>query len=158
MKVIAYARSGAGRTTERPQGRIDYQQHRLLEYAAHRAWTIVEIVEEIAMPSVLRPVLAAALDRLNRGEADALLITDMARIGRSEALWTTLWERVGAGGWSVVTCAGAELLPAGWIGDVLRPPETNPAEIARINGARSAVARRGRGVGLAGRDGAPGSS
>jgi site-specific DNA recombinase len=84
------------------------QRAKLEAYAALYNLELVEIVEDagVSAKSLDRPGLRRALGRLDRGEADGLVIAKLDRLSRSVGDWDTLirdyfGERAGKQLWSV---------------------------------------------------------
>lgn len=79
------------------------QRAALVAEAERRGWTL-ELVEEDGRSGkdLNRPVLAAALDRLDRHEADVLVVAKLDRLSRSVHDFSGLLLRAQRCGWSIV--------------------------------------------------------
>jgi DNA invertase Pin-like site-specific DNA recombinase len=82
---------------------LDAQRRALRAEAKHRGWHLELVVEEGRSAKDLkhRPELVAALDRLDRGEADVLVVSKLDRLSRSVADFGGLLDRAAKRGWSV---------------------------------------------------------
>lgn len=88
------ARSGLG---------LDAQRRALRAEARRHGWQLEVVVEDGRSAKDLnRPVLQAALDRLDRHDADVLVVSKLDRLSRSVADFGTLLRRADKRGWSVV--------------------------------------------------------
>lgn len=79
------------------------QRATLLAEAERRGWQL-ELVEEDGRSGkdLNRPVLSDALDRLDRHQADVLVVAKLDRLSRSVRDFGAVLERAGKRGWSVV--------------------------------------------------------
>ncbi len=70
-----------------------------------RRWNLVATFTDEGRSggNLRRPALTEALDRLDRGEADALVVSKLDRLSRSVADFAALTERAKRRGWKVVT-------------------------------------------------------
>lgn len=79
------------------------QEDALRAEAERRGWDIDVIIDEgLSAKSLRRPGLQSALERLDRGEAAALLAVRIDRVSRSVADFAGLMERAARRGWSLV--------------------------------------------------------
>lgn len=82
---------------------LDAQRTALTIEADHRGWDLELVADEgLSAKNMNRPALAAALDRLDRGDADALLSVRLDRVSRSVADFAGLVDRAGRKGWGLV--------------------------------------------------------
>ncbi len=119
-RVIAYTRvstdeqglSGAG---------LDAQRATIEAELAHRGWGPACLATDVASGKSMkgRSELSAALDALDRGEADTLMVAKLDRLARSTIDFARIAERAERKGWSLValdvnvdttTAAGALML------------------------------------------------
>lgn len=102
-KVLAYLRVSTDEQARSGLG-LDAQRLAVTEAAKYRQWEIVsEYVEEgRSGKSMKRPVLREALDALDRGEADVLVVSKLDRLSRSVLNFAQIAERAKRGGWSLV--------------------------------------------------------
>lgn len=102
-RVIGYCR-----VSTEEQGRsglgLDAQHAKIEQAARLRGWTTVSLVCEIASGSKLagRPLLAEALDALNRGEADVLVVAKTDRLARSLRDDLEIRDQARANGWTLL--------------------------------------------------------
>lgn len=82
---------------------LDAQRTALTAEADRRGWDLEIVSDEgLSGKSMARPGLQAALDRLDRGEADTLLSTRLDRVSRSVADFSALLDRAGKKRWGMV--------------------------------------------------------
>jgi DNA invertase Pin-like site-specific DNA recombinase len=102
MQAIAYTRVSTDGQGESGLG-LDAQRTQVVAECERRGWT-PQVVVEVASARTLkgRPVLSAALDALDAGEAQVLVVTKVDRVGRSLLDVLRLAERAEANGWHLV--------------------------------------------------------
>ncbi len=99
-RVIAYVDVTADRHGH-AAGRIE-------KACARHRWDLLEVVAEHGdRPAAERGGLAYALDRIRRGDADALVVRDLEHLGRRRREQGRIAGAVDAAGAALVTCAGA---------------------------------------------------
>jgi len=82
---------------------LDAQRTALTVEADRRGWDLEIVADEgLSAKNLNRPALAAALDRLDRGDADTLLSLRLDRISRSVADFAGLLDRADRKGWGLV--------------------------------------------------------
>ncbi len=82
---------------------LDAQRAALASEAERRGWDVEIVADQgVSAKSLNRPGLLAALERLDRGEADALLSVRLDRVSRSVSDFAGLLARAKRRGWSVV--------------------------------------------------------
>jgi DNA invertase Pin-like site-specific DNA recombinase len=103
MRAITYARVSTGRQAESGLS-LDDQATQTAEAVARRGWQLAARYIDTASAASMsgRPQLAAALDRLARGEADALVVAKLDRLARSSLDLATLLARAQRERWSLV--------------------------------------------------------
>lgn len=99
--VIGYVRVSTGAQEVNGYG-LDAQREAITAECERRGWRLVETVTEARSAKDLRrPVLAAALDRLDAGDADGLVVAKLDRLSRSVLDFATLGERSRRRGWGI---------------------------------------------------------
>lgn len=84
---------------------LDAQRGALHAEADRRSWDLEVVADEgFSGKDLRRPALVSALDRLDRGEADALLVLRLDRVSRSVADFAGLVARANHRGWRLVIC------------------------------------------------------
>jgi DNA invertase Pin-like site-specific DNA recombinase len=103
VRAITYARVSTDEQAETGNG-LDAQRATLTEAVERRGWQLVaELVDEGKSAATLnRPALADALDRLDRGEADALVVAKLDRLSRSVLDFAAITQQAKRCGWAVV--------------------------------------------------------
>lgn len=85
--------------------------------STRRGWDHVGIVSEVGSGGSMagRPLLRELLDRLDRGEADALIVSRLDRLARSVGDFSRMLDRAERHGWSVIVldCQVDTSTPAG---------------------------------------------
>lgn len=84
---------------------LEAQRAAIRSEAERRGWRLLEIVGEPAGASsatLARPGLMSALERLDSGEADVLVVAKLDRLSRSVAQGAQIMERAKRRGWSLV--------------------------------------------------------
>jgi len=96
-RVTTLEQGGNGASLEGQRGAIVAEVDR-------RGWTLIEVVSEVASGKAAdrREQLQETLTRLDRGEADVLVIARLDRLTRSLLDFAAIVERAQAGGWSLV--------------------------------------------------------
>ena len=102
-RALGYVRVSTGQQVESGAG-LDAQRATLSAALNARGWELVAaLVDEGRSGSTLnRPSLTEALDRLDRGEADALVVAKLDRLSRSVLDFARVTERARRRGWAVV--------------------------------------------------------
>lgn len=102
-KAITYLRVSTDEQARSGLG-LDAQRLAIEGAARYRQWEIVgEYVDEgRSGKSMKRPMLREALDVLDRGEADVLVVSKLDRLSRSVLNFAQIAERAKRGGWSLV--------------------------------------------------------
>jgi DNA invertase Pin-like site-specific DNA recombinase len=102
-RAIGYARVSSGEQVESGLG-LSAQRAAMEAECARRGWVLELACEEGASGKSLdgRPVLRNVLDRLDRHEADVLMVAKLDRLSRSVHDFTGITKRAEKRGWSVV--------------------------------------------------------
>lgn len=103
MRAIAYARVSTDEQADSGAG-LDAQRATMTGALAARGWELVAALadEGRSGATLNRPELAKALDMLDRGEADALVVAKLDRLSRSVLDFASITERAKRRGWAVV--------------------------------------------------------
>jgi DNA invertase Pin-like site-specific DNA recombinase len=104
MKVVGYVRVS---TTEQADSRagLEAQRAAIEGEAARRGWELVAICEDAGASGKSisgRPALQEALQVIERGEAEALVVSKLDRLSRSLLDFAGMMERARKRGWSLV--------------------------------------------------------
>src|SRR4051794_24255457 len=82
---------------------LDAQRATLQAEADRRGWALEFVIEEgLSAKDLNRPALAAALRRLDKGEADVLMVSKLDRLSRSVKDFGALLEQASKAKWSVL--------------------------------------------------------
>lgn len=98
MNVELYARTSTRDGRQTPELQVE----ELRRYAAMRGWTVVRETVEEESGVKARPKFEAVLERLERGEAKAVLSVELSRFGRSMPHLVRVSERLKAVGAELV--------------------------------------------------------
>jgi len=103
MRAITYARVSTDEQADRHNG-LDAQSDTLNTALSARGWELVAaLVDDGASAATMkRPALAEALGRLDRGEADVLVVSKLDRLSRSVLDFASITQRARRRGWAVV--------------------------------------------------------
>jgi DNA invertase Pin-like site-specific DNA recombinase len=103
LTVVGYCRVSTDDQAENGAG-LEAQRVALREEAARRGWHLAAIHEDTASGRSMhrRPGLAAALDDLENGPANALLVAKLDRLSRSLIDFASLMARSQRNGWALV--------------------------------------------------------
>ena len=101
-RALGYLRVSTGEQVNSGAG-LDAQRAALEAEAARRGWALELIVEEgLSAKDLNRPALTAALSRLDRGEADVLMVSKLDRLSRSVKDFGAVLDRAAKAKWSVL--------------------------------------------------------
>lgn len=104
MRVIGYVRVSTDEQADSGAG-LAAQRSAIAEDARRRGWTLVDVREDAAASGKSlsgRPGLTAALEAVEDGTADALIVAKLDRLSRSLLDFAALMERSQRKGWSLV--------------------------------------------------------
>lgn len=104
MQVIGYVRVSTTEQADSGAG-LEAQRSAIAAEAARRGWRLLRIFEDAAASGKSlngRPGLAAALETVEQGQAEALLVAKLDRLSRSLLDFAGLMERARKRGWSLV--------------------------------------------------------
>jgi DNA invertase Pin-like site-specific DNA recombinase len=102
-KVVAYLRVSTADQADSGAG-LDAQRSAIEGHCAKRGWQILAWAEDHASGKSLsgRPELAAAIERIESGDAQALVVAKLDRLARSVHDFSGLVARSAKRGWSLV--------------------------------------------------------
>jgi DNA invertase Pin-like site-specific DNA recombinase len=122
MQVIAYVRASTEEQADSGAG-LTAQRTAIEAECAHRGWKILETIEDAgySAKNLKRPGIQAALEQLDAGQADGLVVAKLDRLSRSMLDFTALMARAqrrtaaAPEGWALVAldCAVDTTTPAG---------------------------------------------
>jgi len=103
MRAITYARVSTDEQVRSGAG-LDAQQTALTAVVESRGWELVAAVVDqgVSGKNMKRPLLLDALERLDRGDADVLLVSKLDRLTRSIGDFTGIVHRAERRKWVVV--------------------------------------------------------
>jgi DNA invertase Pin-like site-specific DNA recombinase len=96
---------------------LEAQRAAIQRECERRGWKIVEVIEDAGFSAkdLKRPGVRAALEELERGRADALVVAKLDRLSRSMIDFTAVMAKAQKQGWALVAldCAVDTTTPAG---------------------------------------------
>lgn len=103
LRALGYIRVSTGEQVESGAG-LDSQRTKVTERAEREGWALEVVADEGLSAKDVdgRPELVAALERLDRGDADVLVAAKLDRVSRSVADFAGLLDRASRNGWSLV--------------------------------------------------------
>ncbi|MHB8670799.1 MAG: recombinase family protein [Acidimicrobiales bacterium] len=103
VRALGYVRVSTGEQADSGLG-LAAQQRAVREACRARGYRLLEVVEDAGYSAATldRPGIASALERLDAGEADAIVVAKLDRLSRSLLDFAALMERSRAKGWAVV--------------------------------------------------------
>jgi DNA invertase Pin-like site-specific DNA recombinase len=116
MQVLAYVRVSTEEQSRSGAG-IEAQKAAIARECKRRGWKVVEVIEDLGYSAkdLRRPGIQLALERLERGDARALVVSKLDRLSRSLLDFTGLMARAQKEGWALVAldCGIDSSSPAG---------------------------------------------
>jgi DNA invertase Pin-like site-specific DNA recombinase len=116
VRVLAYVRVSSDEQAESRAG-LEAQRAVIQRECERRGWQIIEVVEDAGFSAkdLKRPGVRAALEELERGGADALVVAKLDRLSRSMLDFTAVMAKAQKEGWALVAldCAVDTTTPAG---------------------------------------------
>lgn len=102
-RALCYVRVSTEEQRESGAG-LEAQRSAVLGEVARRGWELVEVVEDggYSAATLDRPGMTSALERLDRHEADVLVVSKLDRLTRSIKDFGLLAERAHKRGWALV--------------------------------------------------------
>jgi DNA invertase Pin-like site-specific DNA recombinase len=104
MNVVGYVRVSTAEQADSGAG-LEAQRAAVSVEATRRGWDLVHVYEDpgVSGKSVSgRPGLREALEAVEQGEAEALVVSKLDRLSRSLLDFSTLMERSRRKGWAIV--------------------------------------------------------
>ena len=103
LRVIAYVRVSTSEQTQSGLG-LAAQRKAVRSAVTERGWRLIDVIEDqgVSGSSLDRPGLAAAIARIEFGDADAILVSKLDRLSRSLLDFAGLMERSRRAGWAVI--------------------------------------------------------
>ena len=116
MRVLAYVRVSSEEQADSRAG-LEAQRAAIERECKRRGWRIIEVIEDAGYSAkdLKRPGVRVALEELERGRADALIVAKLDRLSRSMLDFTTVMAQAQKQGWALVAldCAVDTTTPAG---------------------------------------------
>jgi DNA invertase Pin-like site-specific DNA recombinase len=116
VRVLAYVRVSSEEQADSRAG-LEAQREAIMRECERRGWEIVEVIEDAGFSAkdLKRPGVRAALEELERGRADALVVAKLDRLSRSMLDFTAVMAKAQKEGWALVAldCAVDTTTPAG---------------------------------------------
>ena len=102
-RVIGYARVSTDEQGVNGGG-LGAERSAIEAEAGRHGWLLVDVVDEVMSGATLRrrPLLERAIARIERGEADALVVSKLDRLSRSVMDFGLLVDRAQRKGWAVI--------------------------------------------------------
>jgi DNA invertase Pin-like site-specific DNA recombinase len=116
MRVLGYVRVSTDEQSVNGAG-LAAQTEAIQRECETRGWELLELVQDAgySAKTLKRPGIAAALEQLAAGEADALVVAKLDRLSRSMLDFTAVMATAHKQGWALVAldCAVDTTTPAG---------------------------------------------
>jgi DNA invertase Pin-like site-specific DNA recombinase len=103
MRVLGYARVSTIEQSDSRAG-LEAQRAAILAECKRRGWELVEVIEDAGYSAkdLRRPGIKIALEELERGRADGLVVSKLDRLSRSMLDFTSLMATAQRQGWALV--------------------------------------------------------
>jgi DNA invertase Pin-like site-specific DNA recombinase len=103
MQVLGYVRVSTDEQADNGGG-LEAQREAIRVEAERRGWQVSEMIEDAGCSgrTLKRPGIQRALDALDGGEADALVVAKLDRLSRSMLDFTATMARAQRRGWALV--------------------------------------------------------
>lgn len=116
MRVLAYVRVSSEEQADSGAG-LEAQRATIRRECERRGWQVVDVIEDAGFSAkdLRRPGVRTALEELERGRADALVVAKLDRLSRSMLDFTAVMAKAQKEGWALVAldCAVDTTTPAG---------------------------------------------
>lgn len=116
MQVLGYVRVSTDEQSRSGAG-LEAQREAIAAECERRGWHLVGVIEDAGYSagSLKRPGIGRALELLNAGEAEGLVVAKLDRLSRSMLDFTALMAQAQKNGWAIVAldCAVDTTTPAG---------------------------------------------
>jgi DNA invertase Pin-like site-specific DNA recombinase len=116
VRVLAYVRVSSDEQADSRAG-LEAQRAAIERECQRRSWEVVEVIEDAGYSAkdMRRPGVRAALDQLERKQADGLVVAKLDRLSRSMLDFTGVMAKAQKQGWALVAldCAVDTTTPAG---------------------------------------------
>ena len=105
MRALGYCRVSTDEQGDSGLG-MEAQTATIRREVEHRGWTLEAIHSDVASGKSIkrRPDLALALDALDAGQADVLVVAKLDRLSRSVPDFASMLARCARGGWALNVC------------------------------------------------------
>lgn len=103
LRVLGYVRVSTDEQADSRAG-IEAQRAAIVAECGRRGWEIIEVVEDLGVSgkSLKRPGITTALEILERGDADALVVAKLDRLSRSMLDFAGLMATAERQSWALV--------------------------------------------------------
>jgi DNA invertase Pin-like site-specific DNA recombinase len=103
QRVIGYLRVSTDEQADSGAG-LEAQRRAIESECERRDWELLELTEDAGYSgkNLKRPAIVTTLERLDAGEADALVVGKLDRLSRSMIDFASLMDRAQRNGWAVV--------------------------------------------------------
>jgi DNA invertase Pin-like site-specific DNA recombinase len=116
VRVLGYVRVSTEEQADSRAG-LEAQRAAIQRECERRGWQLVDVVEDAGYSAkdLRRPGVRAALEELERGRANALVVAKLDRLSRSMLDFTAVMAKAQKQGWALVAldCAVDTTTPAG---------------------------------------------
>jgi DNA invertase Pin-like site-specific DNA recombinase len=116
VRVLGYVRVSTEEQADSRAG-LEAQRAAIQRECERRGWQLVDVVEDAGYSpkDLRRPGVRAALEELERGRANALVVAKLDRLSRSMLDFTAVMAKAQKQGWALVAldCAVDTTTPAG---------------------------------------------
>jgi DNA invertase Pin-like site-specific DNA recombinase len=116
VRVLAYVRVSSEEQADSRAG-LEAQRAAIQRECKRRGWEIIDVIEDAGFSAkdLRRPGVRAALEELERGRADALVVAKLDRLSRSMLDFTAVMAQAQKQAWALAAldCAVDTTTPAG---------------------------------------------
>jgi DNA invertase Pin-like site-specific DNA recombinase len=153
QRLIAYRRVSTSKQTDSGLG-LEGQSAEIERASAYHWWDVIDTYTDVSTSGsrgTERPQLDAAIERIERGEADGLVVQALDRVSRSVLDFATLVARANDNGWNLIVIdRNLDLTtPTGrFTASILSAVAELEREMTRDRTVRALAAAKARGVQL----------